>query len=368
MCVIAGYAGNRPAAPILIDMMRRQQFFDGGLSTGIATIHEGKLYTPKVLGDLDVLLETTDALRLPGTVGIMHSRPAGDLLSHAHPFTSEDGCLAAVLNGTLRDVMGQDFLQAINGMMADFVNRGFTVKTACSPEEVPAMGKHLPDGRNYHYSEGMTLTLGDLVAESGKNTIRDDLAKAMVTTLSAAPADIVMLAVHALAEDTVTAGVITRPMNAGFGGGETYLATSAIAFPEEIQKNPILPLPPTSVVQITPRGLTMHTTTIPGVRVEQINARIAGEFYSRIEAMLLGKKDDPVSIYDMDAYRGWRDIWSKPYVECKFRGEKEGLLKPYAAAIYQALWALHREGRLRSTLGTYHGAPMTRFWIENNNT
>ena len=364
MCVIAGYAGNRRAAPILIDMMRREQFFDGGLSTGIATIHEGKLYTAKVLGDLDTLLETTDALNFPGTVGIMHSRPAGDLQSHAHPFVSEDGKLAAVLNGTLRDTIGPEFLKAVNGMMADFVSRGFTIKTACSPEEVNPAGKFLPDGRTYHYSDGMTMLMGDLVSVSGEDTIREDLAKAMVKTLSAAPADIVMLAVHALAEDTVTAGVITRPMNAGFGDGETYLATSAIAFPEEIQKNPILPLPPTSVAQISPKGLTMYTTTLSGVRSEQINARIAGEFYRRVEAMLVGKKDDPVSIYDMPAYTDWRDIWTKPYVDCKFKAEKEGLLKPYAAGIYQALWALHKEGRLHSTLGTYHGAPMTRFWIE----
>lgn len=41
MCIIAGYAGNRRAAPVLIDMMRKEEFMDGGLSTGIATIHEG---------------------------------------------------------------------------------------------------------------------------------------------------------------------------------------------------------------------------------------------------------------------------------------------------------------------------------------
>ena len=29
MCTIAGYTGNRRAAPILIDMIRREQFFDG---------------------------------------------------------------------------------------------------------------------------------------------------------------------------------------------------------------------------------------------------------------------------------------------------------------------------------------------------
>lgn len=364
MCVIAGYAGNRPAAPILVDMLRKEQFFDGGLSTGIATIHEGKLYTAKVLGDLDTLLETYDILNFPGAVGIMHSRPAGDFQSHAHPFVSEDGCLAAVLNGTLRDVNGPEFLETINTMMADFVDRGFTVKSACSAEKLSGTGRALPDGRCYHYSDGMTMLLGDLVSASGKDTVREDLAKAMVQTLSTAPADIVMLAVHALAEDTVTAGVISRPMNAGFGDGEMYLATSAMAFPEEVQNNPILPLPPTSVCQISPKGLRMYTTSIPGVRVQQIDSKIAGEVYRRIEAMLVGKKEDPVSIYDMPAYDAWRDIWSEPYVDCKFRAEKEGLLKPYATAIYDALWSFHKEGRLHSTLGTYQGMAMTRFWID----
>ena len=66
MCVIAGYSGNKRAAPILIEMMRKTEYIDGGLSTGIATIHEGKLYVRKVLGDTDMLVRETDALDLPG--------------------------------------------------------------------------------------------------------------------------------------------------------------------------------------------------------------------------------------------------------------------------------------------------------------
>ena len=74
MCIIAGYSGNKNAAPILIEMMKKEEFVDGGLSTGIATIHEGKLYYRKVVGDVDTLLRETDALSLPGTTGIIHSR------------------------------------------------------------------------------------------------------------------------------------------------------------------------------------------------------------------------------------------------------------------------------------------------------
>ena len=38
MCVIAGYIGDREAAPILVEMLHHQQHFDGSLSTGIATV------------------------------------------------------------------------------------------------------------------------------------------------------------------------------------------------------------------------------------------------------------------------------------------------------------------------------------------
>ena len=55
MCNIAGYAGHRQAAPILLEILRRQEPFDGNMSTGIATIHEGRLYYAKLTGDMERL-------------------------------------------------------------------------------------------------------------------------------------------------------------------------------------------------------------------------------------------------------------------------------------------------------------------------
>ena len=111
MCIIAGYAGKRNAAPILIDMLKKTEYMDGGLSTGIATIHNGKLYTRKVLGDVDTLIRETDAMNLPGTTGIIHSRTSNDFISCAHPFLSADGKLATVENGTTFGTGSKEFFE-----------------------------------------------------------------------------------------------------------------------------------------------------------------------------------------------------------------------------------------------------------------
>ena len=79
MCTIAGYVGTKPAAPLLIEMMRKEEGIDSGFYTGIATIHEGKIHYRKVVGDLAQLLKETDAAELPGTIGIIHSRTPGGL-------------------------------------------------------------------------------------------------------------------------------------------------------------------------------------------------------------------------------------------------------------------------------------------------
>ena len=105
MCNIAGYVGNgkKEAAPILLEMLRAQEGYAGGYYTGIATIHEGKMYYAKLTGDVQRLIDETDAASLPGSIGIIHSRSkSGGSDEWAHPFVgSRDGeaKIAYVANG-----------------------------------------------------------------------------------------------------------------------------------------------------------------------------------------------------------------------------------------------------------------------------
>ena len=106
MCNIAGYAGNRPAAPILIDMLLREEGFDSGYYSGIATICDGKIYHTKLIGDMKTLLENTDAATLPGNVGFIHGRsgPVSGDGRWAHPFTTnKNGTdkIAYIANGSI---------------------------------------------------------------------------------------------------------------------------------------------------------------------------------------------------------------------------------------------------------------------------
>ena len=371
MCIIAGYAGNRPAAPILIEMLKKTEYIDGGLSTGIATIHEGKLYMRKVLGDVDTLLRETDALSLPGTTGIIHSRTSDSHIAHAHPFLADNGRLALCGNGTSWGTGSPELLEESNRIMSEFAERGIDITSAAlTLEDFPSSKRYMRNGYTYHVSEPYAQMTAEHLAGLSGEELKSTLASSLKHSLETLPLDVIMAVVHAGIADTITVGTVSRPMSVGFGDGETFMCTVPFGLPEYVQKRSVVFLPPTTIAQITSNGLNILSTAFEGVRVEQIDFRLAKEFREEFEKRLKQGEESSISIYDIPFYTEWDKIWSKPLVDTDKYALENSRLKPVASALFEGLWSFHKEGKLRMKVGTRKNAKgkevkTMRFWLED---
>src|SRR5580692_10099051 len=87
MCGIVGVIGARPAAPVLLEALRRLEY-RGYDSAGIATLVNGHIDRRRAAGKLGNLAEALAREPLPGTTGIGHTRWAthgAPTKSNAHP-------------------------------------------------------------------------------------------------------------------------------------------------------------------------------------------------------------------------------------------------------------------------------------------
>ena len=107
MCGITGYTGNKRAAPILLDGLKKLEY-RGYDSAGIAVRGpSGKVTVVKAKGRLKSLVEKTDDGRtVPGTCGIGHTRWAthGEPSEiNAHPHYNDEKTLFGVHNGIIEN-------------------------------------------------------------------------------------------------------------------------------------------------------------------------------------------------------------------------------------------------------------------------
>ena len=87
MCGIVGVIGSRPAAPLILDALRRLEY-RGYDSAGIATLVNGHIERRRAEGKLGNLAAALDRSPLAGTTGIGHTRWAthgAPTESNAHP-------------------------------------------------------------------------------------------------------------------------------------------------------------------------------------------------------------------------------------------------------------------------------------------
>src|SRR3984885_4313273 len=103
MCGIIGIIGSEPAAPQLIEAVKRLEY-RGYDSAGVATLEQGALTRRRAEGKLRNLEQKLAREPLSGTIGIGHTRWATHgrpTENNAHPHATEK--LAVVHNGIIEN-------------------------------------------------------------------------------------------------------------------------------------------------------------------------------------------------------------------------------------------------------------------------
>jgi len=338
MCNIAGYVGTKPAAPILIEMMRKEEGYSGGYYTGIATIDEGKVYHAKISGDLKRLLDYTDAAHLGGTVGLLHSRSrSGGGDEWAQPYIGTGGHVAYIANGAAGLFATDERNIGQNDMARELAKQGYHCRTRVNG----AVGR-------YPQFDGTSVHSSDLCAQLMAKYIDEgiDASEALDRAHIEMPSEKIGLAIYDAEPDCIIWSRVNYPMFVGFADHGAYIATTPIAFPDDV------------------RDIVM-TDTNAGGRV----------YADRMETNAYKNADWDVAPITAEVFEQAYDACVKLLSEklCGV-GDLNGAVKPFLAPAfcqpidalsYAVMAKLHKEGRLITEVNripeAVNGVHATRF-------
>jgi len=195
MCGIVGVLGNRPAVPVILEALQRLEY-RGYDSAGIATLVNGALDRRRAVGKLSNLSALLAQDPMAGTLGIGHTRWAthgAPNTSNAHPHRA--GPVAVVHNGII-----ENFRALRDELMA----QGVIFESDTDTEVVAQLcARHMRNGLSG--TEAAIATLGML-----------DGAFALCFIIEGE-------------EDLMIAARRGSPLALGYGEGEMYVGSDALA-------------------------------------------------------------------------------------------------------------------------------------------
>ncbi|HEY9090492.1 glutamine--fructose-6-phosphate transaminase (isomerizing) [Parasphingorhabdus sp.] len=202
MCGIIGIVGKEPVSDRLVDGLKRMEY-RGYDSAGVCTVFEGRLIRRRAEGKLANLVAVLKSDDAAGNIGIAHTRWAthgAPTTNNAHPHATEE--VALVHNGIIEN---------FKSLREELTARGHKFESETDTEVVA----HL-------ISEQV---------ESGKSP--QDAVKAVLPLLRGAFA----LAIAFRSQPDLLVGArLGSPLVVGYGEGETYLGSDALALAPLTQK------------------------------------------------------------------------------------------------------------------------------------
>jgi len=195
MCGIIGIVGKDEVADRLVDGLRRMEY-RGYDSAGVCTVHGGELIRRRAPGKLQNLVVELARHPAPGTTGIAHTRWAthgAPTAANAHPHGTEH--LALVHNGIIENFRPLR-------------------------EALIARGRHFESDTD---TEVVAHLLSEQV-EAGKSP--EAAVQAVLPELRGAFALAIAFKAH---PDMLIGARLGSPLVVGYGDGETYLGSDALA-------------------------------------------------------------------------------------------------------------------------------------------
>ena len=195
MCGIVGYIGDRGAAPLLIDGLKRLEY-RGYDSAGVAVLNGHGVETRKAAGKISRLEAALASSPVEGNLGIAHTRWATHgppTECNAHPHMDCKGNIAVVHNGII--------------------------------ENSTALKAHLIERGHKFVSETDTEVLAHLIEEAFDGSLED----AVIEALWQVEGTYGIAVVSSEDSDKIVAARKGSPLLIGLGDGEYYIASDASA-------------------------------------------------------------------------------------------------------------------------------------------
>ena len=164
MCGIVGYIGDKRAAPILINGIKRLEY-RGYDSSGISIIENNRLLSEKSVGFVSELEKKVDGKFNEGTVGIVHTRWAthgAPTIENAHPHLDCTGKISVVHNGIIENY---------NYLRSKLKSEGHTFKSETDSEVVAHLIESYFEGT---LEDAVRLALKDIDGAYGLAIICQD--------------------------------------------------------------------------------------------------------------------------------------------------------------------------------------------------
>ena len=195
MCGIIGIVGRREAAPLLVEALKRLEY-RGYDSAGVATCHDGELDRRRAVGKLNQLAELLEQEPIKGKIGIGHTRWATHgAPTHVNAHPHQAGKVAVVHNGIIENY---------RELRAELSGAGRNFQTDTDTETIAQLCAHL----------------------MGQGLSPEDAAAATLSRLTGAFA---LCFLFEGEEDLIVAARRGSPLAIGYGAGEIFVGSDALA-------------------------------------------------------------------------------------------------------------------------------------------